>query len=132
MVGCGSSGSTGYREIPPDEVIRRHIQFLNEKNKDAAESCMVKERRNQIDWQFDSQKSIRIIDMKEEKDSAFVYSYMKTGRGSITHPAKVSVYKVSLERQFNEYTGMEDINFWHYFVVKQTEDSPWLIDDWGI
>jgi len=133
LLGCGNPGS-GYKEIPPEEVIRRHIQFLNEKNVDAAESCLVKDRRNQIDWQFDFQKSIRLISLTEETNPDVAKSYMETGRGSITHPAKLKVFLVEIQREYNSeaFYFEADRDKWHYFVVRQTEESPWLIDDWGV
>jgi hypothetical protein len=132
IIGCGKS--SGYKEILPDEVIRRHVQFLDEKNVDAAESCLVKERRNQIDWQLDHKKHIRILSLQEEKNDAVAKSYMETGRGSITHPYQLKVFKVALETEYTSGTFLFDTDKdnWYYFVVKKTEESPWLIDDWGV
>jgi len=121
------------KNISADEVIRRHIQALNEKNKLNAELYLVKDKRNIIDWQFQSQKSIHLISITPITNEALITSYMETGRGSISHPQEIKVYKVELKKVFEPgYMLTEDTNVWNYYVVKQTSSSPWLIDDWGI
>ncbi len=119
--------------LAPDEVIRRHIQALNEKDQPNAEAYLVKDRRKIINWQFGSQKSIRLLSLVEINDETFVKSYMETGRGSITHPEQVKVFKVEIKKEYTSSSIItEDNNIWYYYVIKQTNTSPWLIDDWGI
>lgn len=121
------------QRIEPDEVIRRHIQALNEKNRKNAEMYLVKDRRNIMNWQFESQKSIRLISITSINDPEFINNYTSTGRGSISHPADVRVFKVELIKEYDSTSIItKDVNIWYYYVIKQTASSPWLIDDWGI
>lgn len=121
------------KSIEPDEVIRRHIQALNEKNQRNAEMYLVKDRRNIMNWQFDSQKSIRLASITPVNDPELVKNYHETGRGSISHPADVRVFKVELIKEYDSTSIItKDVNIWYYYVIKPTDSSPWLIDDWGI
>ena len=133
--GCENSKTSLPKEILPDEVIRRHIQLLNEKNIDGAESCMIDNTRNKINWDIASLIYIKLISIEQETNKALSESYMKTGRGSIVKPFELKVYNVTIDKKYTQATiesTDNGINIWHYFVIKQNKDSPWLIDDWGI
>ncbi len=134
ITGCGKF-KAGTNEIPPDEVIRRHFLLLNEKNVDGAESCIVPDRRNQINWDLESVEYRKLISLHEDTNEAVLKSYMETGRGTLINSFSVKVFQVVFEVKCKEKqcSGLTDGEYtWNYFLVKQTEESPWLIDDWGI
>ena len=135
LIGCGFSKSTKPKELSPDEVIRRHFLLLNQKNQEGAELCMIPERRNEILWDLDLQYHRKLISVVQDNKEDVLYSYLKTGRGSKIKPYAIKIYKVKFDLKYDMESissNENGINTWYYYVVKQTKDSPWLIDDWGI
>ena len=119
-------------------VVEKHFQYRNEKNKEKLLTTLTKHWDNpNMKWEFENLDSIKIIDIEEERDERIKRGYLGNGRGNINGVTEdnVKVYKVKYEIKFiNDEVGPQDSGTytWWYFLIREDNKSPWLIDDFGV
>lgn len=83
--------------------------------------------------ELDNLDSIKIVNINE----GIRNDYLRNGRGSInnTTSENLKVYKVDYEVKYKR-DGIEPhvsgTYEWWYFLIRENENSPWLIDDFGV
>ena len=99
------------------------------KTKDPSKYCT----DNLKNGSYSNVKDAKIIEIKDDidKKSRFAYSL---NRGTITNPYDVICFEVTYDMQYvddkvsTEASGI--VTKW-FTLIKETETSPWLIDEWG-
>lgn len=122
----------------PQVVVENYFKYYNEKNKDGVISTLTgwHDAPNVV-WDFDNLESIRILNIEEEKNEDILNGYLMDGRGSVNGASKenVKIYKVNYEVKYKtdgvgpQASGTYE---WWYFLIREDENSPWLIDDMGV
>ena len=120
----------------PEQVVKNYFKFYNEKNKEKLLTTLTDwHKAPNVVWGFDNLKYIKVIkiedDTKAQRDA-----YMHYGRGKINgvKEENVRVYKVDYEVKYKkDGVGPEDSGKYTkwYTVIKENDNSPWLIDDGG-
>lgn len=136
LVGC-SFNNEKTKEASPKEVVENYFQYYNDKDEEKLSSTLT-QWHNELDmeWNFDNLESIKLLSISEEKDEMKVEDYLTNGRGSVNGVAKenVKVFKVKYKVKYKEDgKGPIDSGTYEqwYFVIRESEKSPWLIDDFG-
>ena len=78
---------------------------------------------------------LRINDISLNNSKIAKEAYLTHGRGEITKPYKVIIFDVDFElkRKPNGIEPDESIkDIWKYILIKQKENDPWKIDDYGV
>jgi hypothetical protein len=118
----------------PKQVVLDFFKYYEEKNVSKMESLLTKGKRG-ITWELNKMKYVKLLKVEEDKTGARKNGFMSSGLGSVLKPADVKVFRVTFEIKFDGGfgSGMEDGKYdWLYFLIKEKEDSPWLIADWGV
>lgn len=120
-----------------ETVVKKYFQYKNEKDKSKMLTTLTELwKAPNVVWGFENLDSIKIINIKEEKNNTIRKGYLSNGRGSIngTTEKNLKVYKVKYEVKYKK-DGIEPqdsgIYDWWYFVIRKDDNSPWLIDDFG-
>lgn len=131
-VGC-SSKQTG-KEHDAKQVVTNFFKWYSEKNLDKMESLMLKQRKG-IVWQLDKLEYVKLLKIEVDTAERSKKNYLTTGGGSLLKPYDVVIFNTEFDIKFNGgfAAGMDDGKYgWNYIVVKEKENSPWLIADWGM
>ncbi len=115
-----------------EQVVRDHFRWQNERDLTRLQRTVTPDRRS-IAWDLGNLQYVRITSIAA--DNSAVQGYMTNGRGSVKHPAAVKAFKVVYEVRYLDDSKAAQRNgtyTWWYFVTKETQFSPWLIDDWGV
>jgi PBP1b-binding outer membrane lipoprotein LpoB len=119
-------------------VVEKHFQYNNEKNKTKLLTTLTEHwNAPNVDWGFENLNNIKIVTIEEEKSDTVRRRYLNNGRGSIygTAEENLKVYKAKYEVKYKK-DGIGPQNsgtyVWWYFVIRKDENSPWLIDDYGV
>jgi len=136
LIACNSSTQDSLND-DSKSVVENHFIYENEKNKDKLLTTLTNHyKQGNTDWGFDNLDSIKIVNINEELNEGIRDSYLRDGRGSInnTTPENLKVYKVDYEIKYKrDGIGPQDSGTyeWWYFLIREDENSPWLIDDFG-
>ncbi|MBN2557353.1 MAG: DUF4829 domain-containing protein [Clostridia bacterium] len=132
-----NSGQVEYRD-PAARVIELHFGYLNMEDSEKLLGTLTSRwSENPVDWGFESRKSIKIVSISEVTDEVIREAYLVGGMGSIngTSGDNLKVYYVCFEAVYS--TGFEgsdrtETEAWWYYVIRDNEESDWLIDDFGL
>jgi hypothetical protein len=84
-------------------------------------------------WEFEKIKYVKLLsksDCTESKKDL----YLNYGNGKIKKPFDISIYCVKFEFRYKDGQcgAMNNgIHEWNFTIIKEGNDSEWLIDDWG-
>ncbi len=122
--------------LSPKDVIKKYFEYFNNKDADGYNSTFVSSRRCQNDiFAF---KNLEYVKLKNitDADEIILDRYMSYGNGSVNNVKveNVKVYKVDFETKYSKETPPNaNGKLWDYFfLIKETDESPWLIDDVGV
>jgi hypothetical protein len=123
LTSCSLQTSTDNSNISAEQVVKDHFKWRNEKNLAKLEETLT-EKRKGIQWNLDNLEYVKLLEIIEVTNS-------------ITNPKpkeNTKVFKVKYEIKFKEEKGPQNSGTyeWYYFVVKEQQNSPWLVDDWGV
>lgn len=133
-----TSVDTDVEDDPAQTVVEKYFLYKNEKNKDKLLTTLTEHyNAPNVAWGFENLNSIKIIDIQEEKSDSVRKGYLNNGRGRVhgTIEKNLKVYKVRYEVKYKrDGVGPQDSGTydWWYFVIRKDENSPWLIDDFGV
>lgn len=139
LVGC-SFNNENTKEYSPEEVIENHFEYYNDKNEEKLLSTLTEwYHEPNMEWDFSNLESIKLLNFEEEQDEKQLNTYLTNGRGSINGVSKenVKVFKVKYEVKYKvdgkDGGGPMDSGIYEqwYFVIRENEKSPWLIDSFG-
>lgn len=124
--------------IDPQTVVENYFKYCNEKDKDKVLTTLTKryDTPNMV-WGFDNLEYQKIISIVEEQDSNFAKGYLSNGNGSVngTKAENLKVFKIEYEVKYKQDgIGPQDSGkyMWWFYVIREDEKSPWLIDDMGV
>jgi hypothetical protein len=115
------------------QVVLDFFKYYEQKDVTKMESLLIKGKKG-ISWELNKMDYVKLLKVEEDKTDVMKNGFMSNGLGSVMHPVEVKVYKVTFEIKFDggSGSGMTDGKYdWSYFVIKEKENSPWLIADWG-
>lgn len=131
VTGCNQDGSSG--ELEAKELLEEFFSAHNDKDIEQMNRFLTKDRQS-IQWEIDKLNYIKIIEIYEDDDGEISESYLTYGRGQEINPFEVQSYRVKFEIDFEGGFGSgltNGVHEWNYTLIKETEESKWLIDDWG-
>lgn len=122
--------------LSPKDVIKKYFEYFNNKDTDGYNSTFVSYRRCQNDiFAFKNLEYVKLNDIKEA-DEKILVRYMAYGNGSVNNVKveNVKVYKVDFETKYSKETppNPNGKQRCYFFLIKETDESPWLIDDVGV
>ncbi|WP_238881704.1 DUF4829 domain-containing protein [Clostridium sp. YIM B02551] len=133
----GLTSNSNKKSLDPKQVVENYFKYRNEKNKKEILKTLTKwhDAPNTV-WNFENLYSIKIEDIKEENSENVRKGYLQNGRGSVNNTTEnnLKVYKVKYEVKYlKDGVGPQDsgVYDWWFFVIRENENSPWLIDDMG-
>ena len=91
--------------------------------------------QNRIRWNvIPKYEYMRIVNITPDNSENSKKAYLVNGRGTITKPSKLAIFKVNLEYKLisegAEPNGDKKVS-WGYVLIKEKENDSWKIDDWG-
>lgn len=134
LAGCAQHTVHKTNELTAEQVVREHFHWRNAKNVSRVEETLTQTRRG-IMWDFDKLEYLTLLSIEEDQSEIMKNGYMTSGRGSLLKPSAVKVFKVEYEVKYKGGygSGQESGRYtWYYILIKEKEDSSWLIDDWGV
>lgn len=136
LMACNSSTQDSLEDSK--SVVENHFIYQNEKNKDKLLTTLTNHyKQGNTDWELDNLGSIKIVNINEELNEGIRNNYLRNVRGSINNitSKNLKVYKVDYEVKYKrDGIGPQDSGTyeWWYFLIRENENSPWLIDDFGV
>lgn len=136
LIACNSSTQDSLKDSK--SVVENHFIYQNEKNKDKLLTTLTNHyKQGNTDWELDNLGSIKIVNINEELNEGIRNNYLRNVRGSINNitSKNLKVYKVDYEVKYKrDGIGPQDSGTyeWWYFLIRENENSPWLIDDFGV
>lgn len=123
LTSCSLQTSTDNSSISAEQAVKDHFKWRNEKNLAKLEETLT-EKRKGIQWNLDNLEYVKLLEIIEVTNS-ITNSKPKEN---------TKVFKVKYEIKFKEEKEPQNSGTyeWYYFVVKEQQNSPWLIDDWGV
>ncbi|MBL4931863.1 DUF4829 domain-containing protein [Clostridium paridis] len=125
------------KSLDSKQVVENYFKYRNEKNKKEILKTLTKwHDAPNVVWGFENLDNIKIVDIKEENSKDVRNGYLQNGRGSVNNTTEnnLKVYKVKYEVKYlKDGVGPQDsgVYDWWFFVIRENENSPWLIDDMG-
>lgn len=110
--------SLSQTNMSAEQVVREYFKNWNDKNLAKLENTLTSYRKG-ITWEFDKLEYVKLISIKEKK---------------LTGPDNKKEFEVVFDIKFKDGygSGFNDGRYrWNYMLVKNTETSRWLINDWG-
>jgi len=117
--GCISNNRVNSTNISAEQVIKEHFRYWNDKNIAELEKTMTQERKG-ISWELNKLEYVKLISIKEKK---------------LIEQKNRKEFEVEFEVKFKNGSGsgLSDGKYtWSYMLKKETENSTWLIYDWGV
>ena len=113
---------------PAEKVVRAFFESLKNNDKLRIDSYVT--HGNKGVWSRHETKYVKVLSIKE--DDLAKKSYLKYGRGEILKPFDVKAFSIFFLMSCDD-PSMDNIWYdWHFTVIKERKDSPWLIDAWGM
>ncbi len=116
-----------------EDVIKEHFKWWNEKNINKLNNTMTKDLSN-ISWNLQNTDYVKLINIKEELSGNIKDGYMNNGKGKYIKPKDVKVFAVQYEiklKDDNKGALTSGKHEQYYILIKQDENSPWLINEMG-
>lgn len=140
LIGCSkvSNKTINTEDDSPKKVIENYFKYKNEKNKDKLLTTLTdKYNSPNVFWGFENLDSTKIISVEEEKDEKLKESYLVNGSGRVNGATKnnIKIYKVKYDVKYKkDGVGPQDSGTydWWFFLIREDENSQWLIDDMGV
>lgn len=120
-------------ESDPKQVVLNFFKYYENKDISKMENLLIKGKRG-ISWELNKMEYVKLLKVEEDKTDVLKNGFMSNGLGSVIKPVDVKVFRVTFDIKFDggSGSGMTDGKYdWSYFLIKEKEDSPWLIADWG-
>ncbi|UOO38077.1 DUF4829 domain-containing protein [Oscillospiraceae bacterium CM] len=120
------------------QVVEDHFKFLEQKDQEGVLSTLADwYKQSNIDFKFENQESIKVISIDLETDTKYAATYLKNGRGTVTGVSTLDlrVFRVIYDVEYKDDSigVMPSGRYtWRFFVIRQNEQGPWLIDDYGV
>ena len=122
------------------ETVANYIKALNDNNYDEYLRCLSTSKaqyaeQNRIKHNIvPKYKYARIIKVTPDDSKRNQDAYLEYGRGKVTKPSKLAIFKVDWEYKLSP-NGIDESTdkkvSWKYIVIKETENDIWKIDDFG-
>ncbi|MBO8169604.1 MAG: DUF4829 domain-containing protein [Thermoanaerobacteraceae bacterium] len=135
IIGCGHRNATGEGENASDkhensiDVIYSFAKFVNEKNYPEALSLLTLQLRGGFSMGNNAPlRNIEHMEITRVKDMSNRWSPGRSAMGA----AEVRIYYVEIDYKIKGiiFSYLKDGPYYHKVVVlKETPDSPWLIDE---
>ena len=125
-------GCSAEKKSMPEQTIKNYFIAYNDKNLPNLKSTLSEHFYNG-DWHLNNIEYVKLLNLKELKDSNIEKGYLTNGRGKELKPAEVKVYEVEYDIKFKDVKkSVEGLNgkiSKNFILIKQTKDSPWIISD---
>lgn len=131
--GISTPKSTSANLAASENVVKEHFKWWNEKNINKLNTTMT-EGNKSISWNLENIDYVKIISIKEDLSSNVKKGYMENGNGKYLKPQEVKVFAVQYEiklKDDNKGPISSGKHIQYYIVIKQSKNSPWLIDEIG-
>jgi hypothetical protein len=112
----------------PEETIQAYFEALDSGRLSSIPPLLSTQRRQNMPDDYDNIQTARLISIDATRETIHATEYLKN------HPdlCEVRIYWVEFVLTFHEVISMRSgQHSWNYVLVKETEDGPWLIADWG-
>jgi hypothetical protein len=116
-----------------ETVIKDHFKWWNEKNINKLNNTVTRDLTG-ISWGFENIDYVKLININEELSSNVRDGYIKNGKGKYIQPKDVKVFTVQYEiklKDSNKGPTPSGKHEKYYIVIKQDENSTWLINEMG-
>ncbi|GGE53716.1 DUF4829 domain-containing protein [Priestia taiwanensis] len=116
----------------PQQVIEDYFKYMNEKNEKKLNSLYYEKIS---DFHSDNVEEIKLVSIKEDTTNNRTDSYLIYGPGKKQGIKKenIKAYDVTYEVKFKENIGplTSGIHDTSFIIIRDSEDSPWLIGSQG-
>ena len=112
-------------DLSAEEVVINHFKYKNEKKLNLLKTTVV-DKYKRTDWELNTLDYVEILSINEVVEDIIPSDYHAEGAYDF------KLFEIEYEINFKkETTQTSGVYVWAYHVIKETEDSPWLITDWG-
>ena len=112
-------------DLSPEEVVINYFKYRNEKNLNLLKATVI-DRHKRTNWELNTLDRVEILSIEEVVEGIVLSDY------HAEEAYDFKLFEVEYEISFKkETTQRSGVHVWRYSVIKETEDSPWLIDYWG-
>ncbi len=126
-------GDTEEQALQPEAVVREYYHGLSNQDLEALKALQVERRPALIYRQVvEGLKKAELISIKENEEEK--EAFIQSERGQYYKPENIRVFEVEAEFDYQQYASLyyqRGKQKRVYFVVREKEDSPWLIDEIG-
>ncbi|WP_161568160.1 DUF4829 domain-containing protein [Anaerobacillus alkaliphilus] len=130
--GC-SQEVEGQVSLSPKETVTKFFEYRNDKDLEKMEQLLSDDRHG-VSWQLESLNSIQILSIEEDTTGKMKEDFIAYGLGKNFEKSNISVFKVEFEVDYQGGFGSgldNGVHSWWYYLTRDSESSPWKIDDWG-
>lgn len=124
---CGCSTAVSKR-LSAGETVQYYFEQFNQKNQKQMELVVNEEQRG-VGYDLDNLIAVKLISMEEEKDAVDFNSAWYDGQ-----PEEIAMVRVTFDIEYKNGggAGFDNGSYqWNYYLVKENEDSDWVIVMWG-
>lgn len=120
--------------VTPEEVISIYFWAMNAHNKEVAADCLSTRRKSlimraEVTDPYKEIDYIKIIAIGQRKPTINPYGYRTDWQKKWADITAIWVdYEVKYHRIVSQESGKHG---WNYILVREKQDSPWRIEDWG-
>ena len=128
LIGCGGGVA---QDNSPRGIVDSFFTYGKDGDSEGMKRIMTMAKNN-VTWGFDNLKSLSVYSIKDCTERK-AEGYMSHGRGRVTRPYDVKVYCTEFKISFHEEISMSNgVHKWGIYLIRETPQGAWLIDDWGI
>ncbi|HAG08588.1 MAG: hypothetical protein XD78_1987 [Desulfotomaculum sp. 46_296] len=118
-----------YLKALNDNDYDEQLQYLSTRKRGEFEQDWVKRKEQNCMVKYEYVKIINITPDESEKTKV---GYMKHGGGQLTKPVDFASFDVDFEYKIiHPEVDKKKLNY-SFDLIKEKENEPWKIDDWGI
>ncbi len=130
--GC-SQGVEGQANLSAKETITKFFEYRNDKDLVKMEQ-LLSDNRHGISWQLENLNSIEILSIEEDTTGKAKEDFIAYGFGKNFEKSNISVFQIEFEVDYQGGFGSgldNGVHTWWYYLTRDSESSPWKIEDWG-
>ena len=115
--------------LTAEQVLQKHFDFQNNKKLNLIKYT-VTDKNAEIDFSSSKSHNINIISVREIGYDSLAKRYLPNSTAYFDVTSFDVEFEISPKRNESDQNIIKYL--WRYILVKETENSPWLIDSWGV
>lgn len=114
--------------LSPEEVLQKHFFFKQNKDEHLLK-LTIAEKRSQTDFMLNNLLSLKILSIDEKGYDTIAQQYLSKNNSCFN----ATSFDVQFEVKYKKPLTMDDgIYTWRYVLIKEQQNSPWIIYNWGV